>query len=587
MQEESEGCGRMSQMSQYVERFFNDLEVFEDVERGHCYKIFMKQAILEFLDNETKETAFAVYRTFFDSYRITIEGSSNPFIDLLDVLKTYEENAAVLIDKQRDHYIHSVNVFILGLAIYARNANYRAAFRKAVMNKDDYPYSYDTKNEEFFYRWGLASLFHDVGYPVEIVGRQINKFVEFATDVGGRHSKSNVQLLFDNFAELNCIEEVVPKRQFTESYFDSYEDSIYIDMLRPIDLLAHKIHSSLDVDLKAIKLALDDFVNVMAKHGFIDHGYYSAIIVLKWYGYLIQSANYKPEYFFWPVLDSASAILLHNCYRNMLQKEPFGLGALSPAAHPIAFLLILCDELQEWNREAYGIKDKLRTLAASAKLEITDERLSMTYITHNGSLQSNFSREKKKLLYQVLALDYIFDSVSIRCKALETRVLPQHQEQITPRPLLDDLEQLARAIHELYNEKQLERYPDRPLKYPSFDQLNDSLKYSNLRQAMNIPEKLRQMGFSMCPIEQAVDPVSEIPQEYVEYLAQQEHELWVAERKSTGWITGEVVDADKKTTPYLVPYDKLPEAIKQLDRDPVENIPILLSRIGMAIVKRS
>ena len=108
----------MNDMKKYVELFFDELEVFEDKERGHFYKIFMKQAVLEFLEDETKETAFAVYRTFFDSYRIVIQGESNPFIDLLDVLKNYEENAATLIDKQRDQYIHSVNVFILGLCFF-------------------------------------------------------------------------------------------------------------------------------------------------------------------------------------------------------------------------------------------------------------------------------------------------------------------------------------------------------------------------------------------------------------------------------------------------------------------------------------
>jgi len=58
------------------------------MEHGHCYKIFSKQAIYEFLDCETKETAFALYQTFFDSYRIVLVGASNPFINLLDVLKT-------------------------------------------------------------------------------------------------------------------------------------------------------------------------------------------------------------------------------------------------------------------------------------------------------------------------------------------------------------------------------------------------------------------------------------------------------------------------------------------------------------------
>lgn len=575
----------MSDMRKYIERFFDELEMFEDTERGHCYKIFMRQAIREFLDNETKETAFAVYRAFFDSYRITLKGSSNPFIDLLDVLKSYEENAAVLIDRQRDHYIHSVNVFLLGLCIYVSNTKFRFGFEQAVMDKKEYPFSYDTKNEEFYYRWGLASLFHDVGYPVEIVGRQINKFIDFATDVGGKEKTVNVQLSFENFEELNRIPEIIPKRVFTKCYFDHYEDSIYIDTLKPVDLLAHKLHASLGVDLKDIKFALDDFVNVMARFGFIDHGYYSSIIVLKWYGYLIQSAKYKPEYFFWPVLDSASAILLHNCYKNMMMKKPFNLSALAPNTHPIAFLLILCDELQEWNRKAYGIKDRLRTLAAEASLEVTDEKLALTLITHNGSLPADFSREKKKLLFKLLDLGALFDSVAIHCKALKKSILPEPGDEIEPRPELKDLEKLARAIHEMYNEKQLERYPDKPLKYPDFDKLTDSLKYSNLRQAMGIPEKLRQMGLVMRPAGSG-DPVKSIPEEYVEHLAEQEHEAWIAERVASGWVAGDHVDAEKKTTPYLVPFDKLPEDIKQLDRDPVQNIPLLLERIGMAVYKK-
>lgn len=575
----------MSDIRKNIEKFFDELEVFEDTERGHCYKIFMRQAIREFLDNETKETAFAVYRTFFDSYRITIEGNSNPFIDLLDVLKSYEENAAVLIDKQRDHYIHSVNVFLLGLCIYAGNARFRSVFEQTVMDKKEYPFSYDTKNEEFYYRWGLASLFHDVGYPVEIVGRQINKFIDFATDLGGKEKPVNVQLSFENFEELNRIPEITPKRIFTKCYFDYYEDSIYIDMLKPVDLLAHKLHTSLGVDLKDIKFALDDFVNVMARFGFIDHGYYSSIIVLKWYGYLIQLAKYKPEYFFWPVLDSASAILLHNCYKNMMMKKPFNLGALATNTHPIAFLLILCDELQEWNREAYGIKDKLRTLAAEANLSVNDEKLVLTLITHNGSLPTDFSREKKKLLFKLLDLGTLFDGFAIHCKSLKKTVLPELSTEVEARPELKDLEKLARAIHELYNEKQLERYPDKSLKYPDFDKLTDSLKYSNLRQAMDIPEKLRQMGFIMGPAGND-DPIMSVPEEYVEYLAEQEHEAWMAERIASGWVAGNHVDAEKKTTPYLVPFDKLPEDIKQLDRDPVQNIPLLLERIGMAVYKK-
>ena len=314
----------------------------------------------------------------------------------------------------------------------------------------------------------------------------------------------------------------------------------------------------------------------------MDHGYYSAMILLRWYGLVGESFQHMER----EVAQAAGAILLHNFYGHIWQKLEPELPALKPERHPLAFLLILSDELQEWNRQAYGIKDKQRTLAAEARLEITEEKLAVTYITHNASLPADFASEKKKLLYKLLDMGGIFDTVSVRCKALKKSVLPKAQTGLTARPALNDLEKLARAIHELYNEKQLERYPDKPLKYPDFNKLSESLKYSNLRQAMDIPEKLKQMGFVMSRIDPSKEKVEKIPTEYVEYLTEREHEAWVEERKSTGWVSGNHVDAEKKITPYLVAYKKLPDEIKQLDRDPVENIPVLLSRIGMAVYKR-
>ena len=131
----------------YSNHFFDELEVFEDISRGHSYKAYLRQSVIEFLERETKDTAFGVYRSFFDSYRITLEGKTNPFIDLLDVLLNYEERASTLIDKQRDHYVQSVNVFILGLCFYSQNANFRAAFDAVNLDKSNYTFSYDTKHD--------------------------------------------------------------------------------------------------------------------------------------------------------------------------------------------------------------------------------------------------------------------------------------------------------------------------------------------------------------------------------------------------------------------------------------------------------
>jgi hypothetical protein len=579
----------MNNLQKYVNHFFDELEVFEDVSRGHCYKVFLRQAVLEFLKNETKENAFAVYEAFFDSYRITLEGKSNPFIDLLDVLRSYEENAATLIDKQRDHYIHSVNVFILGLCIYTQNSGFRAAFDSANMDKTDYPYSYDTKHEEFFYRWGLASLFHDVGYPVEIIGKQISKFMDFATGVDGE-VKVKSHLEFDNFEELNSIAEVVPKHEFIKAYYEKYDNCAYIDLLKPIDLLAHKLYISLGVDLKDAKAALDNFVDVMAKSGFIDHGYYSAIIVLKWYGFLIQSCHYKFEYFFYPVLDSASAILLHNYYKNVIMKPPFDKSSLSPQDHPIAYLLILCDELQEWNREAYGIIDKKRTHAAEAFLIITNKSLNITYITKKDMLPEQFSAEKEDLFRKLLNIDALFNSFSVGCEAMDRlAVLSSRIKKsavIIPRPLLDNLEKLAITIHDMFNQKQLERHPGEPLSYPCFADLPETLKYSNLRQARSIADKLELMGWEMRPQDSKGEVITKIPEDVVEALAIFEHDEWLKERIDSGWTYGEIKNVEKKISPYIVPYDKLAEEIKDLDRDTIRDIPELLSMIGMNIFRR-
>ena len=570
----------------YSNHFFDELEVFEDISRGHSYKAYLRQAVIEFLERETKNTAFGVYRSFFDSYRITLEGKSNPFIDLLDVLLSYEERASTLIDKQRDHYVHSVNVFILGLCFYSQNANFQAAFDAVNLDKSNYPFSYDTKHEEFFYRWGIASLFHDVGYPVEIIGKQISKFMDFATEVGS-NTKVKSHLEFDNFEEVNAIAEVLPKQEFIKSYYEKYPSCVYVDLLKPIDLLAHKLHLSLGIDLKTIKTALDRFIEVMAKSGFIDHGFYSAIIVLRWYGFLIQSCNYKPEYFFNPILDSASAILLHNYYKNVLLKPPFSRGPLSPREHPIAYLLILCDELQEWNRTAYGILDKKRNLAEEASVLITKNRLEMTYIDKDTALPDQFSADKEATLSKLLDMDALFsDGFSIHCETTSTLApIPgviRQDNAIAPRQLLGNLEKLAIAIHDLYNQRQLERNPDQPLAYPDFSDLPDTLKYSNLRQARGIAKKLELMGWDILPEGSEGEVIPKIPDDIVETLAVFEHDEWMEERLGYGWVFGEIKDTEKKISPYLVPYDELNEEVKNLDRDTIRNIPALLGKIGLA-----
>ena len=55
---------------------------------------------------------------------------------------------------------------------------------------------------------------------------------------------------------------------------------------------------------------------------------------------------------------------------------PLLLGDRNRLIQVLQNLLILCDELQEWNREAYGILDKKLTQAGEASLVITEKKIS-------------------------------------------------------------------------------------------------------------------------------------------------------------------------------------------------------------------
>ncbi len=582
----------MNELARYAGAFFDELEIYEDVYNGHCYKLFLRQAVLRFLKNETEENALEVYRSFFDSYRVVLGEKADACADILDMLRGYEEASAPLAGCGRVPCIHSVNVFVLGLCVYNRNDRCRTAFSKYALEKADFACAYATRHEEFFYRWGLASLLHDVGCPPESLTGQLNRFLSLASDAEGDESKLRPQLAFENLGALNAIAEVQRKREFTRCYYERYDSCVYIDLLKPVDLLSHKLSLTLGMELKAVKNALDGFLHAMARFGFVDHGLFSAILVLKWYGYLIQASGCRPECFFGPVLDSASAILLHSYYKGVLQKPPFSLPPLSPARHPIAYLLLLCDELQEWNRDARGLSDSGRARASACSLEITNGRLSITFLARRPALPSVLSAEKEALFYGLLDIAALFPAgLTVGCEPLEADgPLPfraKGRGGLRARPQLETLEKLAYAIHADVNKKQLERFPDRPLAYPYFADLPDALKYANLRQACAIAGKLALVSCRMLPLSGTTQPVMAFTHEELEFLAAREHDDWVDERAEAGWVYGEKRDSELKTSPYMAPYASLPEDIKEHDRDAVRNIPSLLAMIGMGAYRES
>lgn len=81
-----------------------------------------------------------------------------------------------------------------------------------------------------------------------------------------------------------------------------------------------------------------------------------------------------------------------------------------------------------------------------------------------------------------------------------------------------------------------------------------------------------------------------LPEELValtEKIAENVHDVWSAGRMAEGWIYGEKKDAEKKTTPLLIPYSELPESEKAYDRNTAFETLRLIVKMGYRIEKRA
>ena len=70
-----------------------------------------------------------------------------------------------------------------------------------------------------------------------------------------------------------------------------------------------------------------------------------------------------------------------------------------------------------------------------------------------------------------------------------------------------------------------------------------------------------------------------------ECLAILEHRRWLRERQKAGWRYGSSKDVEHKRSPYLVPWEELPDRAKEWNRSAVRSIPGLLASVNLAVVK--
>ncbi|MEA5051736.1 MAG: hypothetical protein VB021_09745 [Oscillospiraceae bacterium] len=322
-------------------------------------RLSFEAAIGRFLASGSREDAFDIYFCYCEIFRPFGAGYDSTGL-LLELLSEHEQNASSLLMKHRDHYAHSVYVFLIGLAIYKNHAAFRAAYNAKYGLTDGKEAAC-----HFLEYWGLTSLFHDGGYPFEIAHQQMKAYVckldksnnddcGFAPYVSYRNMD---EFALSRLGDLNALYARAVTERLAERYLCRTETEPYY--------ARHRLQTALKDRAIHESPAEKDYL-------YMDHAYFSGLMMAKTY---LARHREIDDYDKLPaaVLDAFCAILLHNSLfkftiRSFLHtKEPLRLSD----GQPLAYLLMLCDELQCWDRTAYGQNSRSGIFAFDFDMEFT------------------------------------------------------------------------------------------------------------------------------------------------------------------------------------------------------------------------
>lgn len=263
-------------------------------------------------------------------------------------LQIYEEAVTKTLPTHRDHFVHSAYVYLLGLYISQKDKSYTKCLEEAF--RYNHPASEQGNDFErlFELRWAITALFHDAGYPVEIAAKQMNKYL---IDVKWNKSDDKNPMRFDmkHFRDTYSFDYLTPP----DPLFPSGEDvprqaAQYIMTDNVFDMIAYNLaYKYIDFSYKTIRNVIIDCFQDNMKSGFIDHGIIGAIVLANLAHDLYSQNKWDPENFYCHFGDCLGAIVLHT--RKNWMPASF-MKKISMSKHPIAWLLILCDEIQEWLR---------------------------------------------------------------------------------------------------------------------------------------------------------------------------------------------------------------------------------------------
>lgn len=577
----------MKTLSEQSTRFFDMLEMDtgRPKQETENEKVCFKTSFEKFLESGRKEDAFVVYFCFSEIFKLFGKGYDNTR-KLLETLSDHEYHSGELLAKHRDHYSHSVYVFALGLAVYANDGAFRRAFL------DFYSLEDDGKSAYFFLRlWGLVALFHDIGYPFQLAHEQIKTYTQ---DLWGENDPARPYVSFGNLKKFLALNKKTQAR-----IENGLHNDIKISTVNELFAYGLNIREGYDTELVKNKL----YDRVVKASEFMDHGYFSAAILAR---QLFACSEITLDM---PCLDVFTAILLHNSFNkyDAPDKHP-----IAVTEHPLAYLLILCDELQNWDRLAYGKISKRDPIAWDIALDIGDNAVTVKYFFDSCTVTDADNKKRLNKSFEKIQNGkfvgfvkskaecekddkgvFIVSPLDIRAIAEEKKKERRHRLYASDDSFIN-LCDFAKAIHAGYSEHCKSLTADRISE--DFASLPLEFKVSNIEQAKSYAYKLELINcfYSSKDLDYPViedfktADYGAVGSDNFAFLCREEHLRWVKEKIALGWRYGEKgKDFNtteernrKKVHNCLVPYELLGEDERSKDELMIQNIIPLLRKFG-------
>ncbi|WP_243684265.1 RyR domain-containing protein [Methanosarcina barkeri] len=236
------------------------------------------------------------------------------------------------------------------------------------------------------------------------------------------------------------------------------------------------------------------------------------------------------------------------------------------------------DEIETFARLEYGRLCRNKRLR-----QLSDSSEGKTF--NNSMLQSkNYDQleEKEKDRFREL----VYTIPPILKKAGYEIYRMKNVEEISDPEIIN---RLARDLHEKYvQERQLkgENRETNP-SLVKFEDLPEDIKEANFDNIKKIPEKLSWIHYSTRRIQQDEEQRElTLTEKEIETMAKREHDRWVWQKIMQGWTYKEgKKDFVNKTSPFIVPWNKLPPDTRINDFNAVRLIPKLLKEAGYKAYK--